>query len=115
MKILFTSTGSEWSSKIDPRFGRAEYLLIYDTEKDELISTDNRSVNGKAHGAGTATAQKVFDLSPDVIITGNGPGENAARVLQHLNLKIFINAQGLSVKDAYEKYSAGDLSQLPLS
>ena len=34
MKIVFTSTGTSWDDKIDPRFGRAEYLLIFDEESD---------------------------------------------------------------------------------
>ena len=30
MKIAFTTKGAEWDSKMDPRFGRTEYLLVYD-------------------------------------------------------------------------------------
>ena len=27
MKIAFTTKGTQWDSKIDPRFGRTDYLL----------------------------------------------------------------------------------------
>ena len=47
MKILFTSTGNTWDSIIDPRFGRAEYLVLYDEETDSLSATDNSAVKMK--------------------------------------------------------------------
>ena len=30
MKIAFTSKGVEWDSRMDPRFGRAEFILVFD-------------------------------------------------------------------------------------
>ena len=88
MKIAFTTKGTKWSSQMDPRFGRAEFLLIYDEEKGELSSFDNRTIADVAHGAGPKTAQKLFDLEPEVLITGNGPGGNAAEVLARAGIKI---------------------------
>lgn len=114
MKIAFTSEGKTWESKIDPRFGRAEYIVIYDEESDNLSVMDNTEVTNKAHGAGTSTAQKVFDLKPDVLITGNGPGENAAIILKKLNLKMFVNAHNFTLKEAYEKYKNNILETMPL-
>jgi predicted Fe-Mo cluster-binding NifX family protein len=95
MKIAFTSTGPGWDAKIDPRFGRTEFILIYDEEKDELTSIDNRNIVNIAHGAGPKTAQIIFDQAPQVLITGNGPGGNAAGILARMNLKIFIGAAGM--------------------
>lgn len=114
MKIAFTSEGKTWSSKIDPRFGRAEYIAIYDEENDSFTVMDNTEVTNKAHGAGTSTAQKVFDLKPDVLITGNGPGENAAMILKKLNLKMFVNAHNYTLKEAYDRYKNNSLETLPL-
>jgi predicted Fe-Mo cluster-binding NifX family protein len=112
MKILFTSTGQDWDSIIDPRFGRAEYLVLFDEETKALLVTDNSAVKNEAHGAGTATAQKMYELKPDILITGNGPGGNAATALSNLNLKIFINAHEMSLKQAYEHYIDGKLTEL---
>ena len=114
MKIAFTAEGTTWESKIDPRFGRAEYIVIYDQEKDSLSVLDNKEVTNQAHGAGTSTAQKVFELKPDVLITGNGPGDNAATILKKMNLKIFVNAHNYTIKEAYEKYKNNTLETLPL-
>ena len=109
MRVAFTTKGTEWDSMMDPRFGRTEFIVVYDEEKDEMTSVDNRAIESVAHGAGPKTAQKLFDLKPDALITGNGPGGNAARVLAQANLKIFIGAGNMKVKEAYDAYKNGKL------
>jgi len=111
MKIAFTTKGSTWDSKMDPRFGRTEYILIYDDEKDKFSVFDNRENSNEAYGAGPLTAQKLFELNPDVLITGNGPGGNAATVLGKSDMKIYIGASDLCVKEAFEAYQKGELEE----
>jgi len=110
MKIAFTTKGIAWDSPMDPRFGRAEYFLIYDEDKNELKPFDNRDSANDAHGAGPKTAQKLFEFNPDVLITGNGPGGNAATVLEKTGMKIFVGAGQMTVKEAYEAYIRGELN-----
>lgn len=112
MKIAFTTKGNSWDSAMDPRFGRAEYFLVYDEDKKELSHYDNRDAANEAHGAGPKTAKKIFNFNPDVLITGNGPGGNAAEVLEKTGIKIFIGAGGMTVKDAYEAYKNKKLNGL---
>ena len=76
-----------------------------------MTSVDNRSIESVAHGAGPQTAQKLFDLKPDILITGNGPGGNAGRVLAQANLKIFVGAGNMKVKEAYDAYKKGELKK----
>ncbi|MBI9071194.1 MAG: NifB/NifX family molybdenum-iron cluster-binding protein [Melioribacteraceae bacterium] len=111
MKIIFTSKGKDWDSKIDPRFGRTEFILTYDTEKDLLENYDNSSVAEEAHGAGPRTAKIIYDLTPDVLITGNGPGNNAISVLNELKMEIYTGAENLSIKEALEAYKKGTLNK----
>jgi len=111
MRIAFTTKGTELDSMMDPRFGRTEFILIYDEEKDEYSHLDNRAVNETAHGAGPQTAQKLFEMHPDVLVTGNGPGGNAKAVLEKTDLKIFIGAGQMTVKEAYEAYKDDNLKQ----
>ena len=111
MKIAFTTKGTTWDAAMDPRFGRTEYILVYDTETNELMSYDNRAIANEAHGAGPQTAQKLFEMNPDILITGNGPGGNAAAVLEKSGLKIYIGAGEMTVKDAYEAYKNGNLKE----
>jgi predicted Fe-Mo cluster-binding NifX family protein len=111
MKIALTAKGTDWDSMMDPRFGRTEYFFIYDEEKDETSNFDNREVANAAHGAGPQAAKNLFNLKPDILITGNGPGGNAATVLRNSNLKIYIGADQMTVKDAYEAFKNGKLKE----
>ena len=112
MKIAFTTNGTTWESIIDDRFGRTEFILFYDEEKDELSHYDNRNIADEAHGAGPKTAQKLFEFSPNILITGNGPGGNATDIIDMAQINVFVGAGGLSVKDAYEQYQKGALKNI---
>ena len=112
MRIAFTTKGVQWSDPMDPRFGRTDYILIYDENSDQLSHVDNRQIADQAHGAGPQTAQKLFDLQPDILITGNGPGGNAANVLEKAGLKIYIGAGEMNVSEAYQAYQKGQLKEL---
>jgi len=109
MKILLTSKGTEWNSKIDPRFGRTEYFFIYDEESDEVEIYDNRAIAKEAHGAGPKTAQKMTEYDVNVLITGNGPGGNAASVITQTGIKVIAGAGEMTVKEAYDAYKKGEL------
>lgn len=111
MKIAFTSKGKSWDSEVDPRFGRAEYFLIYDDEKEEMTIADNTDVANMAHGAGPQAVQNLYEYKPDVLITGNGPGGNAEVVLRKTGIDIFIGASGMNIKEAYESYNKNELEK----
>ena len=111
MNIAFTAKGKEWDSDIDPRFGRAEYILIYNDTNDEFTHFDNRQISEQAHGAGPQSARKLFELQANVLITGNGPGGNAADVLSKFGLKIFIGAGEMTVKQAFEAFQENQLTE----
>ncbi len=111
MKIAFTTKGTEWNSTMDPRLGRTEYLFLYDEETEEFSHYDNRAIEKIAHGAGPQTVQKLLELKPDMLITGNGPGGNAAAILRNVTLKIYIGAGDMTVKEAYAAYKNGKLSE----
>ncbi len=109
MKIVFTSKGTEWDSPMDPRFGRTEFFFVYDEDSDKIETYDNRAIEAEAHGAGPKTAQKLAEYNADLLITGNGPGGNAAAVLDQLGIKIITGAGDMTVREAYEAFKRGDL------
>jgi predicted Fe-Mo cluster-binding NifX family protein len=109
MKIVFTAKGSEWSSQMDARFGRMEVLVTYDEQNDKLEAVSNSETEAMEHGAGLQTAQKVLDLNPDVIITGNGAGNKALAILQKSNVKMYIGAGDMTLKEAYDAYKNNKL------
>ena len=112
MKIAFTAKGTTWDSLMDPRFGRTAYFFVYDEDTETADHFDNREMANTAHGAGPQAAKALFDLNADVLITGNGPGGNAAAVLQKADLKIYVGAGDMTVKEAYDAYRAGNLTEL---
>lgn len=111
MKIAFTSSGEGWDARIDPRFGRTDFILIYDEETEELTCTDNRDIQQVEHGAGPKTAQLIYELRPGILITGNGPGGNAAGILNKMNIKIYVGAGGMSIREAYQAYQTNQLKE----
>ena len=111
MKIAFTSKGTNWDSMMDPRFGRTEFLLLFDEETGELTHFDNRAIEDEAHGAGPKTAQKLFEFQADVLITGNGPGGNAARVFDDTEIKIYTGAGSLTVREALNAFKKNTLNE----
>ncbi len=111
MKIVFTAKGTTWDDQMDPRFGRADYLLVFDEDSEELTVIDNREQSQQEHGAGPRTAQKVVEVHPDIVITGNGPGGNAGKALESISLEMYVGAGGMSIKEAYEAYKAGKLTK----
>jgi len=104
MKIVFTSTGNDWNSLIDDRFGRAEKLVVFDEETNNFEVIDN-DTSQMEHGAGLQTIKKVIDLGANVVITGNGAGAKILDVAKMSDIKFFIGAHGMSLKEAYEAYN----------
>ncbi len=109
MNIVFTTRGTEWDSEMDPRFGRTRYFFAFDDGTEEVRTVDNSAVDQEAHGAGPRTAQKLTELGANVLITGNGPGGNAAAVLKATGIEIYVGAGEMTVKEALEAYRKGDL------
>ncbi|MDC7127138.1 MAG: NifB/NifX family molybdenum-iron cluster-binding protein [Spirochaetales bacterium] len=110
MKIVITSKGDSWDSLVDPRFGRTDFLFFYNEESKEEKVIDNTEVQNAAHGAGPQTAKKLFDLEPDILITGNGPGGNASDVIEKSELKVYVGAGEMTVKEAYDAFKNGSLT-----
>jgi predicted Fe-Mo cluster-binding NifX family protein len=111
MKILLTAKGTEWDSKMDPRFGRTEFFFIYDEETEIIETYDNRAIANEAHGAGPKTAQKMSEYNFNILITGNGPGGNAATVVKQTEIKVYVGAGEMTVKEAYEAYKNSELKE----
>jgi predicted Fe-Mo cluster-binding NifX family protein len=111
MVIAFTTQGTNWDSKMDARFGRAKFFVSYNEENNELTILNNSDVENEAHGAGPKAAQKLAELKADVLITGNGPGGNAATVLQKLGTECYIGAGEMTMKQAYDAFKSGSLNK----
>lgn len=109
MKIVFTAKGKEWDSPMDERFGRMEMLVIYNEERDTLEAVDNSETESMEHGVGLQTSKKVMELKPDMVITGNGAGQKALDLLKRTNIKMYIGAGEMTIREAYDAYKNGQL------
>jgi len=69
MKVAITSTGKNIESKLDQRFGRCSFFVIYDTETKgmEFIPNPNKEAQ---EGAGPASVQLVASRDVKKIISG---------------------------------------------
>ena len=110
MKVAVTSQGKELSSEIDPRFGRAKWLVIGDTETGKSEVHDNTVNLNAAQGAGIQTGQNIANLGVDAVITGN-IGPNAFRALNAANVKIFL-ANKQTVEEAIGSLKEGKLEEV---
>lgn len=107
MKVAVTAQGKELASEVDPRFGRAKYFIVVDTESGELTTHDNSQNLNAAQGAGIQAGQNVVELGVEAVITGN-VGPKAYATLQAGNVKVYAGAKG-SVAKALEAFKAGEL------
>ncbi len=107
MKIAITSTGSDLSSSVDERFGRAKGFVIYDTENNTLEFADNDQVLNTPSGAGIQAAKHVTDLHADVLLTGHC-GPKAFRALNAAEVKIYTGIKG-TVQDALNAFNENKL------
>jgi len=68
MKIAVSSKGTNLESQIDPRFGRASFLLVVDTDTMGFEVIDN-SINVQAFkGAGIKAATSLADKGAKVLL-----------------------------------------------
>ncbi|NPA15714.1 MAG: dinitrogenase iron-molybdenum cofactor biosynthesis protein [Deferribacteres bacterium] len=107
MKVCVTATSAGLGAQVDPRFGRAQYFVFVDTNtmSCESIPNPNVSVTG---GAGVQAAQLVAEKGAEVVITGH-VGPNAASALSAAGVKTVTGVQGLTVREAVEKFIMGKL------
>lgn len=95
MKICVTATGDTFDAAIDPRFGRAPYFMIVDSE-DMSFEAVNNTAAGAMSGTGIQAAQTVASKGAKLVITGN-VGPNAFQALSSAEIKIVVGAHGTLV------------------
>jgi len=110
VKIAITATGKELSSNVDPRFGRAKYFIVVDTDTNESAAHDNAQNLNAAQGAGIQAGETVARLGSKAGVTGN-VGPKAFRTLNAADIKVYLSNEG-TVADAIRKFKAGELKEV---
>ena len=99
MKIVISATGPTIDSNVDPRFGRASFFLLVDSESGQLIeSIDNNELKNASQGAGIAAAAMVADKGAQYILTGV-VGPKAMPIVEKAGMTVVSDCTG-SAQDA---------------
>jgi predicted Fe-Mo cluster-binding NifX family protein len=106
MKICVSSTADSLDALVDPRFGRAPYFIIADSDTMQFEVIPNVA-SGALSGAGIQAAQIIAIKGAKVVITGN-VGPNAFQALSAAGIKIITGVYG-TVREVIEKYKRGEL------
>lgn len=110
MQVVVTSHGRSLDAPIDPRFGRARFLLLVDTESNQCSAVDNEINLNIAQGAGIQTGKKVAELGAQALITGH-VGPKAFSVLSAGGVAVYAGASG-TVADAVHQFATGALQRM---
>jgi len=86
MRIAVTSQGTDLTSKVDPRFGRASHFLVFDTTDESLEVIENSQNVNASQGAGIQTAENIARENVDIVVAGNF-GPKAFRALEAAGIK----------------------------
>ena len=110
MKILVTAKGKQTNDEVDPRFGRAKFFILVDTDTNEATAHDNSQNMNAVQGAGIQAAESVARLGAEAVVTGN-VGPKAFRVLNAAGIKIYLCHQ-TTVDDAVRRFKTGELKEV---
>lgn len=110
MKVIISILENNVDSKVNPRFGRTEWLVLFNTEDGthKILSNSGAQQSG---GAGVAASQFVIDQGAEAVISGHF-GPNAARALMAAGVKMYLfDEVNKSCKAMLESYLEGALEE----
>ena len=105
MLIAITASGDSLQAEVDPRFGRAAYYMIVNTDTGDVKAHDNSDNIHAANGAGTGAAQTLSELGVAALYTGR-VGPKAAEVLNQAGIAYYENMTG-TVAEVLEQLEQG--------
>ena len=109
MKIIITANSNKIDQPFNPRFGRAEYFILYDSETREAQAYVNPAMEARG-GAGPQAVQFIASHKPDVVISGRF-GPNAFTALEAAGIKAYTASSG-TVSEVLDQFLAGQLSEI---
>jgi predicted Fe-Mo cluster-binding NifX family protein len=107
-KVLVSSQGRDLDSQVDPRFGRAANYIVIDMDTMEFTAIDNSAGRSLGHGAGIQAAETAANSGAEVVLSGF-VGPKAYHALSAAGIRIGQGVDGLTVRDAVERYRNGDV------
>jgi len=88
MKVVITSTGDSLEAKIDPRFGRCSYFVIYDTSTGVVEFLPNTNKEAELE-AGPASIDIITSRKVEKIVSGEF-GVKIKPMLDSLKMQMIV-------------------------
>jgi predicted Fe-Mo cluster-binding NifX family protein len=113
-KIAITSEGPSLDDQVDPRFGRAAGFVVVDLGTLESQYIENGQAQVMAQGAGIQAAELMARAGVSHVLTGF-VGPKAFQALTAAGIKVGQNLEGLTVRQAVERFQGGqvEIAQAP--
>lgn len=108
MKIAVSARTSDIDGPVDPRFGRAAFLLIVDSADFSYEAVNNEKNLKAFQGAGIQAATLIQEKGAEVLLTGHC-GPKAFQVVDAAGIKVVNDVEG-TVREVVELFNAGDCS-----
>ena len=109
MKIAISATGQGLEASVDPRFGRAPFLIIVETDAEQVVDViDNSTAQEVAHGAGISAATVLALAGVEAVLTGH-LGPKAFAVLEAAGIQ-FIPVSGGTVGEVVQRFRRGEFA-----
>lgn len=110
MILFISSAGKFLESSPNPRFGRTEIFIKYDSEDNTWEALDNPAAS-QSGGAGVAASQYLVDQNADVAISGRF-GPNAYRVLNSAQIEMLtFDKSHNTIKDVVQAFQENSLEK----
>ncbi len=110
MKTCVAAAADKLDSLLDGSFGRARFLILFDSDSGVYQAIDNKASVDAAQGAGVKAAQTAVLAGAGAVITTQC-GPKAMRVLKAAGVKVYISPCQ-KVCDAIESFRKGMLQEL---
>jgi predicted Fe-Mo cluster-binding NifX family protein len=107
MKVAVTAKGRTLQDAVDPRFGRAMYIILVDTDSMEFEAIDNSANINAFKGAGIHAASMICERGAEVLLTGYC-GPNAYKTATTGGIQVVSDVGG-TVEEAIDKFKQGEL------
>ena len=107
-RIVVSCQGTGLDDQVDPRFGRASYFLVVDPETMDFDVLDNSLSKSMPQGAGIQAAETAAGSGAKVVLSGF-LGPKAFEALSAAGMKIVQGLEGLTVREAVERYKTGQV------
>ena len=109
MKIAITAAAEGLDAPVDPRFGRAQCFILYETEDGTYTVQGNRQNLQARQGAGIQAGRTIAESGAVALITGNC-GPKAFSLLATAGVKVYVGAGG-TVRDSIDAFEKGSLDE----